>query len=294
MSGNIDKSGGTSVRLWCVAASDAPIVAVIARLYGEKRWTCLLRWNWKESLVEEGAWTSMDIAAHRCCLSSDGEFFFYHATGGSDGPFPGFYGGAFAVSRLPWLSALTDTTTFGPAGGWKSRDALPDSEQQHLWSLFEDWPAFVRDEHWPRQLGRIWRAATTDDMTLAGAQLERSHLVAAADLPDSGLRVYAVVRSHTDKWGGHHWSIWHKDLTYFIRPTIGIDNPLQELSGVRWACPTGGGRLLLATSDAKLRVLRFKYKTGADATFSVEQEHDLASLTPRPEPAPSSAKAGLA
>jgi hypothetical protein len=54
-----------------------------------------------------------------------------------------------------------------------------------------------------------------------------------------------------------------------------------------------GGRLFVATSDANLRVLRFKYKTGADATSSVEQEHDLAGLTPRPGPAPSWAKAGL-
>jgi hypothetical protein len=269
-------------------------VAVIARLYGQERWTCLLRWNWKESRVEEGAWTSLDIAAHRCCLSPDGEFLFYHATGGSDGPFPGFYGGAFAISRLPWLSALTDTTTFGPAGGWKSRDALSDREQQHLWSLFEDWPAFVRDEHWPCQLGYRWRVATAADMNSPETPFERAHLGATADVPDAGVRVYAVILSQTDKRGGSRWSIWHDDLRYLIGPADGIVKPPHELSGVRWACPAGGGRLLVAMSDAKLRVLRYKYKTGADVTSSAEQEHDLAGLTPRPGPAPFWAKAGLA
>lgn len=294
MSRKIDQSRSTPVKLWCVAASDAPIVAVIARLYGEKKWTCLLRWNWKDSLVEEGAWTSVDISAHRCCLSPDGEFLFYHATGGSDGPFPAYYGGAFAISRLPWLSALTHTTTFGPGGGRFSRDALSDSEQQHLWSLFKDWPAFIGDKHWPRQLGPLWHATTTDEMNPAVAPVDRAPLAASADLPDAGVQVSATVRFNKDKHGEHHWSIWHEDLTYFIRPTSGPDEPPQELRSVQWAHPAGGGRLLVATSDAKLRVLNFPHATAATPTFSVEQEHDLAALTPRPGPAPQWAKAGLA
>jgi len=35
-----------SMRLWCIAPSDAPIVADIARCYSHKGWTCILRWKW--------------------------------------------------------------------------------------------------------------------------------------------------------------------------------------------------------------------------------------------------------
>lgn len=282
------------MRLWCVAASDAPVVAVIARVYGERQWTCLLRWNWKEGTVEEGAWTTMSIAAHRCRLSPDGEFLFYHAKGGSNGPFTGLFGGAFAVSRLPWLSALTDPTTFGPAGSWESRDALADDEQRRLWALFEGWPAYLGDEHWPRQLGHAWIAKATDDARGAEAGLERAHLAAKAEVPDTGLHVYAVVRSRTDKAGWHHWDLWHDDLKFFVGPTDEKDTPLQEVTGARWVSPASGGRLLVATSDARVKMLRFKYKTGAEAAYSIDQEHDLAALVPRPGPAPRWAKERLA
>lgn len=290
MLGITEQSGSALVNLWCLVASNAPVVAVIARLYGPNKSTCILRWNWKKALLEEGAWTSMRIAAHRCCLSPDGEFLLYHATGSPNSPFPGSFGGAKSISRLPWLSALTDTNP-GPVPEFrKSRDSLPEDQQQRLWQLFAKTRHDAVD--WPGLLGHRWRNATVDDMQSV-TMWDKSHSVAAANIPDCGLRVFAVVRSRHVRWGGQGWSLWHGDLRYHLASQNGVGAAPKELSGVRWACPATGARLLVATADAKLRVMRFNDNTGAEASFSIEQEHDLAGLTPRPGPAPQWAKVGL-
>lgn len=288
-----ERAENSGVRLWCVAARDAPIVAAFARVHGESGSTGVLRWNWHTAKVEVGAWTRLRLATHRCALSPDGEFLLYHATGGDESPFPGRFGGAFAISRLPYLAALTNTQTFGPAGGGVSRDALSEPEQQRLWDIFDGAPFYVRDEHWPTHLGHAWHTAPPEDQAALEPHAGRIHLAASAEIPDAALRVHAVVRSHTDRWGGHHWSIWNDDLRFFMAPAGGVTGEPRELPRVRWACPAGGGRLLLATDDAKLLVLRHPHKTGASMAHEVEQEHDLSGLTPCPGPAPDWAKAGL-
>src|SRR5262245_14320707 len=139
MSDDWSQDDSKRVRLWCIRAEQAPVACVFARCFADRRWTCVLRWNWKDGAVDEGAWTTMDIVAPRCFLSADGEFLLYAARGPVDGPFSAFYGGAYAVARLPWLAALTDPDHVGPAGRSESRDALKQASQDRLWKRFDDW-----------------------------------------------------------------------------------------------------------------------------------------------------------
>jgi hypothetical protein len=96
--------------------------------------------------------------------------------------------------------------------------------------------------------------------------------VAARDAPivAAFARVHAVLRSHTDRSGGHHRSIWNDDLRFFSAAADGLSDEPRELPRVRWPCPAGGGRLLLATSDARLRVRRFAHRTAASMAHDLE------------------------
>lgn len=284
----------TLPRLWCVAASHAPIVAVVARCYGEPRWTCVLRWNWKAQTVEEGAWTTMHVRAHRCTLSPDGEFFLYHAEGPTDGPFSGYFGGAFAVSRLPWLSALTNPETWGPGGGGESRDALSDTDQQALWAKFKDWPAYVRDAHWPRHLGPSWKSLAIEQAERFGVQPgSRAHLAAISELGGTDLSLLAVVGAGRSKHHDPSWSVWHDDIRYFLISRAAASRPHQAVQGARWLHAAEGGHLLLADDQAVLKVVRFKHNSDLDQLPKPVFEHSLRTLTPTPGPAPAWAKAAL-
>jgi len=271
--------------LWCVTATDAPVVGIIARCRAHGQWTCILRWSWKTGKLDEGSWTTMRLGAHRCTLSRNGEFLLYHATGPKEGPFDGIAGGAFAISRLPWLTSLTHTKTFGPGpGGGPSRDALPPRQQDRLWAMFKDWPNYVRDEHWPRHLGSGWFGLPSDDPILKSnpailAVDKPPYLAAATRVPDTGLTLLAVV------FGTEHtWSVWDGHLRFFIVNDQAPESTGEELTGVCWASRAPGGRVLVATTDAKLRVLVYPPNSALPATPKIEGEHDLSNLKPSANP----------
>jgi hypothetical protein len=235
-------------------------------------------------------WTKLHIRAHRCALSPDGEFFLYHA----DGPFSGFFGGAFAVSRLPWLSALTHPDTFGPAGAALSRDALADRDQARLWARFEELPKYVRDEHWPRHLGPGWMSLALEQAARLGVETgSRGHLAAVSELSGSRIAIVAVVEAGTNKHDDSLWSVWHDDLKYFVISPSDPASSARPLPGVRWLHATKGSHLLVADDQAVLRVLRFKHKSDLDQLPNTVFEHSLQTLRPAPRAAPAWAKAPL-
>ncbi len=242
----------------------------------------MLRWNWQARTIEEGAWTTKHIRSHRCTLTSDGEFFLYHAKGPTDGPFSGFFGGAFAISRLPWLSALTHPDTLGPAGASPSRDALSDGDQKRLWARFEQWPMHVRDEHWPRFLGHGWTSFAIEQTSRFGVEPgTRDTLAAISQLDGTQLAVMALVETG------------RSNLRYFLISQNDPQHAARALVGVRWAHAAQAGHLLLADDQAMLRVLRFKHKADLDDSPRPVFEHSLKTLTPTPRPSPAWAKAPL-
>ena len=234
--------------------------------------TCVLRWN------------------GRCTRSPAGRFVPSHAEDPSGAPCFGFFGGRFAVSRLPWRSALTYLDTFGPAGAAVSRDALDDKDQARSWARFEKWPKYVRGEHWPRHLGPGWTVLPLEQAARFGIESgSRGHLAAISELGGTSMALLAVVDAARSKHDDPLWSVWHDSLQHFL-----VSPPRRSvtaLPGVRWLHAAKAGHVLLADDQAMLKVVRFTKKSDPDQSPHVVFEHSLTSLTPTPRAAPPWAKA---
>lgn len=280
--------------LWCIAAKDAPIVAVLARFFMNERQTCILRWNWKTGTLEEGASSRLRILAHRCELSDDGEYFLYEASAGKDSLFSYEHHGAQAISRLPWLSALTCRTAESEHELLPTQHSLPLDEQNILWSLFD-----ARNAHHGRYM--LWGADKVNWVRITptphwsvkveiGTPVEVRY---AANIPDTRCRLLICVHGRTEFSWVPNFSTWGNHLTYIICSAEDDSVPGVVLKDVRWAYPAPGGRILVADQHANLKVLRLPRNAGMDARLKTVQQHSLAALRPRSEPSPAWARARL-
>jgi hypothetical protein len=111
--------------LWCVPAARTGAVLVISRYSdGVRGWTHLMRWK-PGRRHEPGAWARLSLVRHHCRVDPSGEFLWCEVKKRNctewNAPDPqhfrGSVGGGMAVSRVPWLSALTDVQGLGVMGG---------------------------------------------------------------------------------------------------------------------------------------------------------------------------------
>lgn len=86
-----------------ILAQKAPIVAVFHR--HSRKWWQLLSWNVKRRVVESGAWFRIQLDPSVANLSYDGSLLAYQAS--KLGSPESLWWDYFAVSKLPWLYALT-------------------------------------------------------------------------------------------------------------------------------------------------------------------------------------------
>ena len=269
-------------RLWCIAAADAPIVGVAARLATPSRWSCILRWDLKAKRLEMGAWTTLRLKDLICKLSPDGQFLLYFGKGPLKGPFRADVGGGAAISRLPWLAALTDISPGCVAGGGPSRHGLDPASQQRLWKTFETERFYFRSDDWPGHYGKAWRAvdgrASPADQ-LSGMERTRAVRFGAAEIPRRGLRIIlAAHRKHLND-SSRRWQQFYLESSR--KP--GTLRPLPE---VRWATPGSTGSILVATTTGRVQELQPKNHGDPGTPFKVLQDHDLTRLQHRPCPAP--------
>lgn len=291
------------------------------------RWSCVLKWDWKTGALTEGAWTTMELRPLRSVVSACGEFFLYHAKTNDDGPFSATLGPRYAVSRLPWLAPLTHPQSFGPGGAGLSQHALSKAQQERLWAMFPGFFWRQTDDEWPRHLaaGPVdpnplsgWQTISLDDPAFEGTDFVthllskpkaaaegatpeptlRPHLIAAHPIPvqTAGVRcalIAAVPRSPSPTGEpGVGWNVWEGHLRFFLFVRTATGGRVELLDGVRWAKPTRDGRLLTASADCRLRVVRLTLGETASSS-TILQEHDLSGLTPRPASPPREALAGL-
>ena len=288
------------------------------------RWSCVLKWDWKTGALTEGSWTSMEIRPLRSMVSACGEFHLFHAKTHDDGPFSARLGPRYAVARLPWLAPLTHPQSFGPGGAGLSQHALSKAQQERLWTMFAGFFWRQTDDEWPRHLtaGPVnpnaaegWHAVAVDDPAFEGTGFVQ-HLLPkpTAEVPEPTLAphliavypiavqatsgtqvslVAAVPRSPSATGEpGLGWNVWEGQLRFFILVRSVGASRIEPLDGVRWAKPTRDGRLLTASADCRLRVLRWGPGFGA-STWQILQEHDLSGLAPNPISPPREALAGL-
>ena len=265
-------------RCWCLTARDAPVVLVIVRYAGEPRWTHLLRWDYGRDELEPGAWTTMHVKAHRGSLSRDGRFLCYFARGHVGGPFDPIYGGAWTISRAPWLAALTHTYPSGHVAGGESRDALSETEQADLWAAVP--PPDRGALSWEQLLGIGWKRPLPD-------RFEAQHAIGGTGW---------VVHARHDAPGQFIQSPFNGELRYEVLreatgQPLGDADPTFHAADLRWAQPLPGGRLATIDRTGRLELRRFPDSGGAPTTVA---RHELAGRTPEPAESPPWARAPLA
>jgi hypothetical protein len=287
------------VSLWCVPAARTRTIAVIVRVSlpppkgatQRRAWTHVLRWN-PGHKPEPGAWATLNVVHHGCRLDPSGEFLLYHGARRGvpwDAPgseqFRAANAGGRAVSRLPWLSALTDIEGRGLFGGGSgpSRHALSAAEQTRLWSLFTEplnLPWFIAQqpgwkavplEHEPDADGRRWSAL----QRVAAAQAE---LVAQAP-----------------RESGH--PSFHTRFMRFALIDHATTPPKQTpLKFACWCRLEESGMLLTASSDGVLSVWRRDARPHPGSPIPgwyEKSRHTIAPLTPDPKASPTWARAPL-
>lgn len=275
----------TEHRLWCIAAAEAPIVAVFARIYreGELAGHCILRWNWKKDLLDVGSFTRFRLVAWGCALSEDGEFLRYMARGA---PGSAFDTGGWTISRLPYLSALTEINS--TVACTPSDHMLTEAEQEVLREKFavarDPWGG---DRHWPEALGTAWK--NPDSRLLADAAVRESignkPVVHAATARIEGSPVRLLVVTHRKKW-----DVWGRHLRYFAVHRSSDGAHVAKLNGVTWAYPADKGRAAVALDTGELALMKFS-ATGPGHRLIGRRAVGKLPVIGRPSPA--WARAGL-
>lgn len=121
-------------RLFVITARERHTAIIIRR--GPSKWYHLIQWNTRDDLFEHGAWIKGRIYEKKCDLSPDGRFFLYFLLPGSFHRDESLGHCWTAVSRAPWLYALTlwpGDTTYGGGGRFfdNFRIKLREKDEPH-------------------------------------------------------------------------------------------------------------------------------------------------------------------
>jgi hypothetical protein len=287
--------------VWCIPASRTSKVLVLARYSdGPGGWGHLLHWTPRGG-VEEGVWTKLTLVRHLCQVDTTGQFLKYEGrkkicrnwNDPTPEPFRASVGGAVAVSRAPWLSALTHIHGHGylseSSGGGVSVHALSGRDQEVLWRTFPQRPD---DVNWFAFQQPGWNDVHESKL----GELRRQKLF-LADTAWIGSRRCVENR---ELFACLPWkSFTHGDASSVRFAWRDGSGPLHFMKGVPWAWTTERGELLVAESSGLLRVLRPNEQrgTGSDGSWMdgwvVEEECDISKRVPNPGPSPAWARARL-
>jgi hypothetical protein len=274
-------------RLYVIPAADAPIAAVFLRM-SSKRWH-VLRWEIDRGVVESGAWFVGQMYPRRANLSPDGALLGYFVYVGSPSrSWPKAY---FAVSKLPWLTALaawenSGTWSWGcefkPAGGLVVSGEIFEKKPFHgSWAgSFEtnllhrqeevNWGE--RDLHLEEERG--WTRASADGFATALENRSIKHRLRPRALikerPKSGHRLIVVSRG-TDFKNAVEGAV----VDYLLEAPQGEPIRLEDAA---WADWDRKGRLLVATLAGELQIRDLDRKSGR---WNPSWSKDLASLKPQ-------------
>jgi hypothetical protein len=257
-------------RLFGIVATRSPVVAILRR--GPSDWSQVNRWDPEAGTFEPGSWIHANIYPQRCDLSPDGQWFAYFTlrTRATWSAGPTY----IAISRLPWLSALA---AWGTCGTWSSGVHFVDNPR--TWEVGEPaegdieplrrrfrlgleltrprafaverrrgWSETAETPPYDRELD-LW-----DDRRAPGVTMEKPR--PGSDQGRLTVRgSYAAFRSGQPSWAQ-------------IEYTVAEPGRHLPLEGVQWADWDRSGRLLVATTDARLEVRDDPWATGA--TWSME------------------------
>jgi len=269
-------------RLFCIPATNTPLIAVIRR--GPSGWSHLGKWDVVRSHYDPGAWIRARIYPQRCDLSPDGRWFCYLALKGTAKWNVGLT--YIAISRLPWLTALTAWATCGTwtrglhfvqdTAVWEA--GTPDHGDiaacRRRFGIAVTKPASFAVERrrgWAETPGSPERAPNDmwDEKRADTLRMEKVR-------PRSGGKIRLMVRGFFAAFRDGQT----KDTVYEV-----VENcKTHWLKDAQWADWDPEGRLLVATTQGRLQI-----RDWSNGQMFVRSEVDLSLLSPEPLPPPDAA-----
>ncbi|MEO1069352.1 MAG: hypothetical protein AAFW95_09560 [Cyanobacteria bacterium J06638_6] len=279
----------TPPRIYCLVATQAPVVAVFRR--GPSEWAHVGRWDLAQNRYEPGGWLRGRIFPRRSDISPDGQWLCYFA----HNPNARWdHGEAYvAVAKLPWLTALYAVATCGTwtRGYYFTTDGFTTDGSGHippgtkmpipygLQAMTIEQFANERRRGWveapdspPRSVGGAWdenRNARLQKMQPGGDGL------GPAAQGQRLLRVESLGRA------GGEFGVDQAVDGLRVVYTLDTNSDIEVLADVQWADWDAQGRLLVATRSGKLQI-----RTLQRYSFEVAFEVDLSTLEPNPTAAP--------
>ena len=299
------ESSEVPCRLHAIVADKADIAVVFRR--GPSHWWNILKWNLKTYELESGAWVKGTLYPRRAAISPDGKLLCYFMFKGDscDTKWNTF----FAVSKIPWVTALVAWSTYGTwtTGCWFDRNSDLNIAGSMSEKAFHgkysgkvninppariDWgkPQYIQEQttgwkfiydKWVSENRQYLISALPSDKQMwlrppIGLMKRRGDDEAILMQLDFG---YQFARHEVE---GVH-AIESRMSDYILRYASGH---LAHLSNLRWADWDNHGNLITATWDGCLCV----YKVNEDDTLKCITRHDLNQMEPEPTKSPANAR----
>lgn len=248
-----------------------------------------MKWDLKNITIEHGAWIKARLYPRRCSLSPDGKLLCYFALKGKWGTPWGTY---FAISKLPWLTALCawsvgDTWA---SGCWFYENdilgisGLPDAKPSHgdfhpaIRKVKRKSPSECNfgieiEQDWIRTSSKLCKIV--DDMIPRRKLKYPSERICLTKYEDTFGHHLLQVSDGTDF---DIQSVEGRDVEYLMMSKDGV---IHELPDALWADWNHHGFLLIATRTGQLQIR--DPRQGPDAVI---WKYDLSEMTPDPTPAP--------
>lgn len=266
-------------RIYCIPATDAPVVAVIRR--GPTKWSHVGRWDLAKRRYEPGAWFQGRIFPRRSDLSPDGRFLCYFAHKPSA---TWEHGEAYvALSKLPWLTALY---AFGTCGTWTRGYYFTEGNNSE--NPEEAVPSIpyglssIPVVQFANERRRGWSEAADSPRRASGDAWDTHRNARIQKRQPKGDRLLCV-ESHG--WAGGEFGVDQAvdglRVAYWLETT----DEIQAMNHVQWADWDQDGHLLVATRSGRLQIWNLD-GDGSTPLF----DKDLSLLEPNPSPAPAWAR----
>jgi hypothetical protein len=269
-----DMSDKVPPRIYCIAATRSPIVAVFRR--GPTDWSHIGRWDLAAGRYEHGAWLRGRVFPRRSDVSPDGRLlcYFAHKPGATWA-----HGEAYvALSKLPWLSSLH---AFGTCGTWTrgyyfTDDGDDDPEHTKLPMPYglRSIPAI----QFANERRRGWEESPDSPQRDPRDVWDERRNARMRKREPGGSRFLCVASLG---WAGGEFGVDQAVDGLRVRYWLETDGTVEPLDDLQWADWDREGHLLAATREGRLQVRRMA-RDGQQILF----EEDLSMLEPRPAPAP--------
>jgi len=270
-----DVTQKTPPRIYCIPATEAPVVAVFRR--GPTRWSHVGRWDLAAGHYEPGAWIAARLFPRRSDLSPDGRWLCYFA---HDPKARWEHGESYvALAKLPWLRALHAFPTCGTwTRGYHFTDPGDGDDALGAGLPIPYGLRATRAGQFATEARRGWTEAPDSPPRHETDAWDQYRNARMRKPQPGGERVLCV--ESVDRAGGA-FGVDQSVDGLAVRYSLEADGDVALLSDLQWADWDVRGRLLGATRAGAIQIRELSSRR-SEVVF----EADLSQLAPDPQPAP--------